>query len=424
MDSVVIYQRGVIWSTARDPIYSNAEGVSTASGSSGSFQLDIPGLQPSTTYYVRAWARAIVRGRFMGDFYGARQQFTTTRSQTIEFLPLDSATYGDSPRDLVATASSGLPVSYSSTDTSIVRIQGGQMIFVGAGEAGIIASQPGDTTYEAAMDVSLQLVVRPKSLALGGFTVQDKVYDGTRSATVSGSASIVGVVAGDEVALENQPLIQFASADAAAQVAVSVEGAALTGTASPNYSLMIPALHAAISPKGLAVVAEDKRIELGEADPAWTFRFGGLVAGEDPSVVAGLVATRDPGDTLGDYFIHPSGGVSPNYLITYVDGILTIENPTVVATAAPVALEATSLQLATSPSGGLLFRVFVSSGVRFTLTVSDLQGRGVMRWSGTGTGGSAGQEFAWDLARLDNSRYWVALDSPTGQISRGVLVLP
>ncbi|MEN9355674.1 MAG: domain type [Fibrobacterota bacterium] len=58
-----------------------------------------------------------------------------------------------------------------------------------------------------------------------------------------------------------------------------------------------------------------------------------VVNGETPSVVTGLVLTRAPGTVPGTYAITPSGAVAENYFITFVNGTLTITEPTTNITA-------------------------------------------------------------------------------------------
>jgi hypothetical protein len=82
-------------------------------------------------------------------------------SQTITF-GLDPATVavGDAARTLIASSSSGLPVTLTSSDSRVATITSGNTLnIVGAGTATITATQTGDENYEAAMPVSVILTV-------------------------------------------------------------------------------------------------------------------------------------------------------------------------------------------------------------------------------------------------------------------------
>ncbi|MBJ7258527.1 MAG: immunoglobulin domain-containing protein [Chthoniobacterales bacterium] len=81
-------------------------------------------------------------------------------SQTISFT-LDPATgaVGDVPRTFSSTASSGLPVSFSSSSPSVASVSGGTLTFVTGGTTTITASQAGDSNYSAATPVDQNLTV-------------------------------------------------------------------------------------------------------------------------------------------------------------------------------------------------------------------------------------------------------------------------
>jgi hypothetical protein len=90
------------------------------------------------------------------------QSFTvnpgTLTAQTITFANPGSQTVG-TPLALVATASSGLPVSFDSTPTSACTISGTTATFVAAGSCTIQATQAGNTTYAAATPVTQSFTV-------------------------------------------------------------------------------------------------------------------------------------------------------------------------------------------------------------------------------------------------------------------------
>ncbi|WP_147676461.1 BNR-4 repeat-containing protein [Algibacter pacificus] len=115
-------------------------------------------------------------------------------AQTISFDALTEKTEGDSNFELNATASSGLPVSYSSSDTHIARIiDGNKVQIMGVGACEIIASQIGDSNYEKAPDVSQTLVIKANTSKLNqtiDFTLAatNHVW-GSPDQTLSGIAS-------------------------------------------------------------------------------------------------------------------------------------------------------------------------------------------------------------------------------------------
>jgi hypothetical protein len=95
--------------------------------------------QPGNTYYNPAPA--------------VSRAFAIAKAgQTISFGPLPNKTYGSPDFSVSATASSGLPVSFSASGNCTVS--GATMHLTGAGSCTVNASQPGDVAYNAAPDVS------------------------------------------------------------------------------------------------------------------------------------------------------------------------------------------------------------------------------------------------------------------------------
>jgi pimeloyl-ACP methyl ester carboxylesterase len=82
----------------------------------------------------------------------------TAMPQTVTFGALSQQHVGDAPFTLSATASSGLPVSYSVL-SGPATISGNAVIITGAGTVTIRASQSGDATYSAAANVDQSFIV-------------------------------------------------------------------------------------------------------------------------------------------------------------------------------------------------------------------------------------------------------------------------
>ena len=80
-------------------------------------------------------------------------------NQTITFGALADKTTDDTPFALTATASSGITVSYSSSNTAVATVAGSTVTIVGAGQTTITASQAGDANYNAATSVDQTLTV-------------------------------------------------------------------------------------------------------------------------------------------------------------------------------------------------------------------------------------------------------------------------
>jgi hypothetical protein len=84
---------------------------------------------------------------------------TSKQNQIITFGPLTDKTNGDVPFNIVATASSGLPVSFSIA-SGPAKISGSTVTITGVGTVTVRASQVGDNTYKAAPDVDKSFIVK------------------------------------------------------------------------------------------------------------------------------------------------------------------------------------------------------------------------------------------------------------------------
>ncbi|WP_299440155.1 ELWxxDGT repeat protein [uncultured Aquimarina sp.] len=117
-------------------------------------------------------------------------------SQTITFNPLAEVTYGDADFDLTATCDSGLEVSYSSSDTSVVTVSGNTVTIVGVGTTTITASQAGNTEYLPALDVTQSLKINPRVITVTADENQSKVF-GEAEPTLTYSVTTGSLVDGD-----------------------------------------------------------------------------------------------------------------------------------------------------------------------------------------------------------------------------------
>ncbi len=89
-----------------------------------------------------------------------------TTMQTIGAFADSTKTYGAPDFYLGATTSSGLPVTYSTSNYKVASLIGDGIHIAGAGTCTITASQPGDTMYKAAASVHITLTVNKAPLLI------------------------------------------------------------------------------------------------------------------------------------------------------------------------------------------------------------------------------------------------------------------
>jgi ELWxxDGT repeat protein len=158
-------------------------------------------------------------------------------TQTVTFDPLPEKTYGDAPLNLSATATSGLNVTFSSSDASVASVEGGTITILKAGAATITASQAGNDNYNATSaeqtltvakasqtitfdelptlqsdDEPIELVAEASSGLPVAFQSEDETIatiDGaTLTITGSGTTSITATQAGDDNYLAAEEVVR------------------------------------------------------------------------------------------------------------------------------------------------------------------------------------------------------------------------
>ena len=237
---------------------------------------------------------------------------TGQTAQTITFDALPPRTLGDPPFTVTATASSGLPVSFSSGTGSVCTVSGNTVSLVGAGVCTIAADEGGDSNYSAAPTSARKTSPSPKrveTIAFGAlpartltnspFTVSATATSGlaiTFSSQTPGVCSVSGnsvtlIAAGTCTIAADQP--GDGNYHAAPQVSQSF-------TVSPSCSLSPAQL-----PAGLERIAYSATVTLANAAGALTLT-GSLPPGLTFSngVISGTPTTR------GAYTFTVSGGDS------------------------------------------------------------------------------------------------------------------
>ena len=168
------------------PVSISAEGACSASGgtvtmTSGAGTCQLTFAQPGNGNYLAA---PTVVGTTMAQ----------PASQTIAFGALADRTYGDAPFPVVATASSGLPVTVSSDTAATCTVAAGTVTVAAAGSCTLRASQGGDADHAAAADVTQTFGIGRASQAIAFGPLPDRQFgepDFTVSATGGGSGQPV-----------------------------------------------------------------------------------------------------------------------------------------------------------------------------------------------------------------------------------------
>lgn len=163
-----------------------------------------------------------------------------------------------------------------------------------------------------------------------GITASNKTYDGTTSATLSGSSAVIsGKVTSDKLTVSATG--KFVDKNAGTGKTVTISSISLTGSDRGNYVLATTGNQAtataSITKKSLTVTADDKSVEYGDAAPTYTASYSGFVSRESKSNLSGSLSfscSYTSSSKTGTYTITPSGHTSSNYSISYAAGTLTV----------------------------------------------------------------------------------------------------
>lgn len=152
--------------------------------------------------------------------------------QTITFNSLPAKTYGDADFSLSATASSALPVGYSSSNTAVATVNAqGTVHILSAGTTTITASQPGDVNYSAATNVQQTLTVNKAALTVTANNVSKTYGLANPAFTVAYS----GFVNGETNTSLTTPPVAGTTATTASPV--GLYPITVTGVSAANYNI-------------------------------------------------------------------------------------------------------------------------------------------------------------------------------------------
>lgn len=170
-------------------------------------------------------------------------------SQTITFDALADKTFGDADFSLAATATSGLPVTYTSSNTSVVAINGSTVTIVGAGIALITATQAGNASYQPAVGVTQLLTVNKKDQSIAFSPLEDKIVGDAAfnlTATASSGLDVTYTSTSDKV-LINENQVTVSKAGRATIIASQPGNASYSEATSVSQSFCIKPAKPAIT---------------------------------------------------------------------------------------------------------------------------------------------------------------------------------
>jgi gliding motility-associated-like protein len=309
----------------------------------------------------------------------ARSFVVEKAEQMISFDPFAMQTYGNPDIDPMASATSGLMVSYSSSDQDVAVVTGGVIHIVGAGTAEITASQAGDENYYSATDVTQVLTVQKADQIISCLPIDPVVYGIAPFTPQAAASSNLDV----SYSCDNLSVAEITNNTVIIRgTGIATITASQTGNNNYNPAEDVQ-VTLTVSKAILTIIAEDKSRAYLESNPELTFICDGFAYGETLSVLDAIPSTSTEATAnspVGTYPIILTGGSDNNYEFNLEDGILTVtkieQTVTFIAWPAELLVTKTGELQATASSG---LQVFFESNDENLATVTGSILRGISR---------------------------------------------
>ncbi len=199
--------------------------VSTAMTLSGADAGNYTLTQPALTGTITARALTVTGATVASKVYDG------TTAATISGAVLNGVISGDAVA--LGNAASG---TFANKHVGVGKAVSTAMTLSGADAGNYTLAQP-----------ALTGTITARALTVTGLAAQNKVYDGTTTATLTGTPGLVGAVSGDGVALAGTATGTFANADVGTAKTVTISGLSLAGADAGNYTLTPPTATADIT---------------------------------------------------------------------------------------------------------------------------------------------------------------------------------
>jgi gliding motility-associated-like protein len=306
-------------------------GATASSGLIVSYASDNPAvatISGATVHITGAGTAVITASQAGNSLYYSAIDVTVTLTvnkadQTITFDALASRTFGDPDFNVPASASSYLNITFTSENTSVAIVTGGQIHIVNAGTAIIKASQPGNQNFNPAPDVTQTLTVNKAAQIITFPPIAPVVY-GVASFN-TGASSTSGLTI--SYSSDNVSVAEIINGKINIRSAGSSNITASQGGDNNFNPAENKIVNITVTRAHLTITADNNSKPYLSANPVLTFTSSGFVYGETVNVLDSppLANTQALTDSpAGDYVITISGGVDNCYDITFVSGILTI----------------------------------------------------------------------------------------------------
>ena len=206
-------------------------------------------------------------------------------------------------------------------ETPIASITDGILKATKVGKVTIKAERAADAIYSAAtLTKTIEITPKPITVSVAGL---EKVYNGTPAIATPPTFTLSGVESGDEVSVNTNVTLSYASKNAGDNVAVILPELTLTGAAANNYTLVQPKnVTGKINKAPLIIKVKNVIRPWNQRHTKYEFETDGLVNGETlAQAYSGTLAVAEKDGVLK---LTVEANKSQNYDVTAENGTLTI----------------------------------------------------------------------------------------------------
>jgi uncharacterized protein involved in high-affinity Fe2+ transport len=222
---------------------------------------------------------------------------------------------------LDAAAASPTNLSGTLAGTFVYTPPMGTVLDAGSNSTLSVTFTPTDTTTYTNATLAVTIGVQKAPLTITANN-QSKAYGAALPALTVGYS---GFVNGDSTA--SLMALPALTTTAEASSAVGTYPITPSGAAGANYAMSYVSATLTVTPVGLTITANNQSKAYGAALPALTVGYSGFVNGDSAAsltTLPALTTTATASSAVGKYPITPSGGLDPNYAMSYVSATLTV----------------------------------------------------------------------------------------------------
>ena len=313
---------------------------------------------------------------------------TFKKEQSISFDTIQTKTYGIASFTLNATATSGLPVTYSSSDNSIASINGSQVTIIKAGQCTITASQAGDNLNLPASPVTQNLKINRAQLTITADN-QSKYFS---DANPKLSYKFKGFVNNEDTTVLTNPVVINTSATANSSTGTYPIN--VSGAAALNYAITFVPGTLTINPAPAPTIT---LIDIITASTGNTIHLTG-------TYFLGATAINFGGTSASSFTINSASSITA-VVGNGASGSITVTTPSGTGTFAGFNFVPIPTLSASGPT------TILSDGVGVTLTANPSSGGYTYQWQNNGVNISGATKASYTTTQSGNYAVIITLNN-------------